>query len=111
MYGGPGGGVLILLLLAVFAVRVQTPPGTIAIQTDQPEIVGALITVDDQHRATLSAGTELEPIEFKVDEREHTLTVTKDGFRTLTHNFSVKAGASQAMSVRLEPTDADSAAP
>ena len=109
-YGGLVGGAVVLLV-AVLAFRGQTPPGMILIQSDQPEIVGALITVDEQHKVMLSAGTEREPLEFEVDEREHTLKVTKDGFQTLTHKFSVKAGASQSMTVRLEPTGVDSAAP
>ncbi|MDA1230462.1 MAG: serine/threonine-protein kinase [Planctomycetota bacterium] len=82
MYGGIGGGVIVLALLASIIFRVKTPMGTIVIETDQPEIAGAVITVDEQQMITLVAGKDQEPIEIKADDVEHTLRVTKGGFQT-----------------------------
>ena len=102
LYGGLAGGAAILALLAVILLRVKTPIGTIVIETDQPEIVGAVITVDEQQKITLETGDGQNPIEFQADEKEHTLKVTKGGFETFTQKFTVKAGESQTITVRLE---------
>ncbi len=101
LYGGVGG-LAILALLAVIVLRVKTPFGTIIIETSQPEIAGAVINVDEQQAVTLETGEGEEPIKVQADEQEHTLKVTKRGFQTFTHKFTVKAGDSQTITVRLE---------
>ncbi len=102
-YVGLVGGAGILALLAVILLRIKTPIGTIVIETDQPEIAGAVITVDEQQKITLETGDGQNPIEFHADEKEHTLKVTKGGFETFTQKFTIKAGESQTITVRLEP--------
>lgn len=84
-------------------LQVKTPIGTLVIETDQPEIAGAVITVDEQQKITLETGYGQNPIEFQADEKEHTLKVTKGGFETFTQKFTIKAGESQTITVRLEP--------
>lgn len=103
LYGGLGGGAALLIALAVIFFRVQTPIGTIVIETDQADIAGAVVTIDEQQMITLVAGDDQQPIEIRADEREHTLRVRKGGFSTLTQKFTLKAGESQTITVRLEP--------
>ena len=110
VYGGLGGGAALLALLAVILLRVKTPIGTIMIETDQPEIAGAVITVDEQQKITLETGNGQKPIEFQADEKEHTLKVTKGGFETFTQKFTIKAGELQTITVRLEPYESAVAA-
>ena len=45
IYGGLAGGAA-LVLLAVLVFRLKTPTGTIIIEADQPDIAGAVISVD-----------------------------------------------------------------
>ena len=106
LYGGFGGGAALLIALAVIIFRVKTPIGTIVIETDQADIAGAVVTIDEQQMITLVAGDDQQPIEIRADEREHTLRVRKGGFETLTQKFTLKAGESQTITVRLEPTAA-----
>jgi serine/threonine protein kinase/formylglycine-generating enzyme required for sulfatase activity len=103
IYGGLAGGAA-LVLLAVLVFRLKTPTGTIIIEADQPDIVGAVISVDEKQTITLETGNGQEPIEIRADEKEHTLKVTKGGFESFTQKFRVKAGATQTITVRLEPT-------
>lgn len=103
LYTGLGCGAVLLAFLAVTVFRVKTPIGTIVIETRQPEIAGAVISVDETQRVTLETGDGAEPIEILADEKEHTLKVTKGGFETFTQTFSVKAGDSQTITVRLDP--------
>jgi len=102
-YGGLAGGAA-LVLLAVLVFRLKTPTGTIIIEADQPDIAGAVISVDEKQTITLETGNGQEPIEIRADEKEHTLKVTKGGFESFTQKFRVKAGATQIITVRLEPT-------
>lgn len=101
-YGGLAGGAA-LVLLAVLVFRLKTPTGTIIIEADQPDIAGAVISVDEKQTITLETGNGQEPIEIRADEKEHTLKVTKGGFESFTQKFRVKAGATQTITVRLEP--------
>lgn len=91
------------MLLAVLVFRLKTPTGTIIIEADQPDIAGAVISVDEKQTITLETGNGQEPIEIRADEKEHTLKVTKGGFESFTQKFRVKAGATQTITVRLEP--------
>jgi serine/threonine protein kinase len=102
IYGGLAGGAA-LVLLAVLVFRLKTPTGTIIIEADQPDIAGAVISVDEKQTITLETGNGQEPIEIRADEKEHTLKVTKGGFESFTQKFRVKAGATQTITVRLEP--------
>jgi formylglycine-generating enzyme required for sulfatase activity len=104
IYGGLAGGAA-LVLLAVLVFRLKTPTGTIIIEADQPDIAGAVISVDEKQTITLETGNGQEPIEIRADEKEHTLKVTKGGFESFTQKFRVKAGATQTITVRLEPAD------
>ena len=61
LFGGIGGAA-ILVLLAVVALRVKTPTGTIGNETIPPEITGAVITVDEQQKLPLETGDGQEPM-------------------------------------------------
>jgi PEGA domain-containing protein len=92
-----------LITLAIL-LQVKTPIGTIVVEVDQPEIKGAVVSVDGQQKITITPSDKQEPIEVTADEKEHTLKVVKEGFETLTEKFIIKAGQSQTIRVRLERT-------
>lgn len=92
-----------LILLAGIIFKVDTSAGTIILEIDQPELAGAVVSVDDQQKITIKTGEGTEPIEVVADEKTHTLKVTKGGFETFTKQFTVKAGGKETIRVRLEP--------
>ncbi|WP_298866587.1 LamG-like jellyroll fold domain-containing protein [uncultured Gimesia sp.] len=92
-----------LILLAGIVLKVDTAAGTIILEIDQPELAGAVVSVDDQQKITIKTGEGTEPIEVVADEKTHTLQVTKGGFETFTKQFTVKAGGKETIKVRLEP--------
>ena len=89
----------VLLLSAMTVFRVQTKAGTVVVEIDQ---AGAEISVDG-NRITLTSPKDKEPIKIDVDEGAHQLKVTKGGFETVTKQFSLKAGETDTIKVRLEP--------
>lgn len=84
-------------------LKVETPEGTIVLEIDQPELIGAVVSVDGEKKITIQTGEGQEPIEVSADEKKHTLKVVKGGFETFTKEFMVKAGGKQIIEVRLEP--------
>ena len=58
-----------MVLLAVLIFRLKTPTGTIIIEADQPDIAGAVISVDEKQTITLEIGNGQEPIEIRADEK------------------------------------------
>ncbi len=92
-----------LVLIAGIVFKIDTPAGTIILEVDQPELAGAVVSVDEQQKITIKTGKGTEPIEVVADEKTHTLQVTKGGFETFTKQFTVKAGGKETIKVRLEP--------
>ncbi|MDF1747208.1 MAG: protein kinase, partial [Gimesia sp.] len=90
-----------LILLAGIFNPVDTSEGTIVLDIDQPELAGAVVSVDDQKKTTIKTGSGTEPI--TVEAGKKTLTVAKGGFETFTKQFTVKAGGKEAIKVRLVP--------
>ena len=91
------------LLYAGIFLRVTTRSGTIVVEVDQPELAGAVVSVDGQQKITIQTPGSAEPIEIRADEQQHTLRVVKGGFETFTKQFTVKSGKSETVRVRLEP--------
>ncbi|QDU15061.1 Serine/threonine-protein kinase PknB [Gimesia maris] len=92
-----------LILLAGIFITVDTAEGTIVLEIDQPELAGAVVTVDDQQKITIKTGEGKELITVEADKETHTLKVTKGGFETFTKQFTVKAGGKETIKVRLVP--------
>ena len=103
--GGIIAGVVLasLILIAGIVFKIDTPAGTIILDIDQPELAGAVVSVDDQQKITINTGKGTEPIEVVADEKTHTLQVTKGGFETFTKQFTVKSGGKETIEVRLMP--------
>jgi hypothetical protein len=104
------GVVVALAVIGIFGMwysgiflKVDTSAGTIIVEIDQPELAGAVVSVDGKRKITITTGEGKEPIEIVADEKMHTLRVTKGGFETFTKQFTVKAGGKQAIKVRLVP--------
>lgn len=91
---------LVALLAGIF-LRVDAPAGTIVLEIDQPEAIGAVVTVDGVKKITVKSDGE-EPIEITADEKQHTLKVTKGGFETFTTEFSIGKGEKKNIRVALE---------
>ncbi|QDT24390.1 protein kinase domain-containing protein [Gimesia chilikensis] len=104
--GGIIAGVVLasLVLIAGIIFKIDTPSGTIVLEVDQPELAGAVVSVDEQKKITIKTGEGKEPIEVVADEKTHTLQVTKGGFETFTKQFTVKAGGKETIKVRLMPS-------
>lgn len=109
---GRWGGIAICLLgLAGFGLawasgiifKVETSAGTIVLEMDQPELAGAVVSVDGEKKITIETGEGKEPIEVIADKDTHTLNVTKGGFETFVKQFTIKSGGEQTIQVRLEP--------
>ena len=106
---GKRGGIIagavlaLLILLAGIILKVDTSAGTIILEIDQPELAGAVVSVDDQQKITIKTGEGKEPIEVVGDEKTHTLKVTKGGFEAFVKQFTVKAGGKETIKVRLVP--------
>jgi serine/threonine protein kinase/WD40 repeat protein len=94
------------LALAGVLLQIATPVGTIVLEVDQPELVGAVVTVDDKQSITIKTKDSSEPIKVAADEKQHLLKVEKGGFATFTHAFTVQSGKTQTIRVRLQPLQA-----
>ena len=68
------------------------------VEVDQPD---AQVCVDGREIEVRLAG-EKGPIEIKVTEGTHELKVKKDGFETITRDFSYHKGDKVVVQVRLE---------
>ncbi len=84
-------------------LKVETPAGTIVLEMDQPELSGAVVSVDGDQKLTIQTGAGKEPIVVTADEKTHTLKVAKGGFETFVETFTVKAGGQQTIKVHLDP--------
>jgi hypothetical protein len=90
-------GLIVLLSLTVF--RVKTKLATVLVEIDQ---AGAEVSVDGKS-LTINRPGDREPVRIDLNEGSHHLRVTKGGFETFTTQFSLKAGATETIRVRLEP--------
>ena len=88
---------LVLLFGVVFSIR--TPEGTLVVTVNEPD---AEISVDDG-KITLQSPDDNEPVTVEVVEGEHTLSVSKGGFRTYTKTFSIVSRGREALHVELLP--------
>src|SRR5262249_45940385 len=79
------------LTFAGIVFRVTTPVGTVIVEIDQPEVIGAEVSVDSEYKITIKTKNSQEPINVSADEKQHTLKVEKGGFETFTRQFTVKA--------------------
>ena len=89
----------VALVLSVVVLKLKTPVGTLVIEVDQP---GAEVSVDND-KFTITTAPDKSPVEIRVDEGEHALVVTKDGFESVTRKFAIKSGQKEILRVHLEP--------
>ncbi len=104
------GCLAVLLLAAGLIIKLQTPAGTVVLEIDQPELVGAVVTIDGEKKITIKTGKGNETIEVKPDEKRHKLEVTMAGFKTFTEGFTFDTGNKQTIKVRLEKEAASNGA-
>ena len=86
----PGGGAIEIRA----ALKARADTGSVAVRAF-PE--GALVSIDDNP-------VGMAPIETKVHPGEHTVVVTKDGYRPERIPFAVAAGERREMTARLSAT-------
>jgi len=96
--GSVAAGVAFVLLLLGVVLMIKTPEGTIVVRVNQPD---AEVSVDGG-KITLKAVGE-EPVQIEVPQGEHTLNVTKGGFRTHTETFTIESGGREVFNVTLVP--------
>ena len=89
-------GVALVVFGAVICMK--TPRGTIIVRVNQSD---AEVLVDGG-KITLEAAGQ-QPVETEVADGEHTLKVTKGGFRTHTEKFTIKSGSREVFQVTLVP--------
>ncbi|HEX4132145.1 MAG TPA: protein kinase, partial [Pirellulales bacterium] len=80
--------------------KVKTSAGTVVIEVNQP---GAAVVLDRNDRLILKPAGGGERVEMVVEAGKHELTVTKGGFKTYTHEFTINDGQPNQISVHLEP--------
>lgn len=104
------GGLAATLIVLGIVISVRTPVGTIVLEMDQAGIAGAVVTVDGRNKITIRTGVGEEPIEVTADEKKHLLKVSKGGFETFTHEFTMRKGKNAPIQLRLVPIGATVAA-
>ncbi len=104
-WGLIAGGLFGLLLLAGLIIKLQTPAGTVVLEIDQPELIGAVVTVDGEKKITIKTGKGNETIEIRPDGKRHELEIKLAGFKTFAREFTFETGNKQSIKVRLEPLD------
>ena len=90
--------VVVAMLLAIVAIRINTPHGTILVEVNQPD---AEISVDGGW-ITLKSPSLREPIEIRATEGKHKLEVRKEGYKLFTDTFVIREGVTPKITVRLE---------
>ena len=81
------------LALAGIFLQVSTPIGTIVLEIDQPELAGAVVSVDGQQKITIKTADSPEPIEVKADEKQHTLRSDQRGLSDVYQSSSSSSRA------------------
>lgn len=104
-WGLIAGGLFGLVLLLGLIIKLQTPAGTVVLEIDQPELIGAVVTIDGEKKITIKTGKDKEIIEITPDEKRHELEVKLAGFKTFTKEFTFDTGNKQTIKVRLEPVE------
>jgi WD40 repeat protein len=92
-----GVGLVAIVLLACVLLTVRTSKGKVVIDIDQS---GAEVFVDGE-RIQIHLAGEKAPIEITVKEGEHELLVKKDGFETVTREFTYRKGKDTPVKVRM----------
>ncbi|MFI4849351.1 MAG: protein kinase [Gimesia chilikensis] len=93
----------LIVVLAGLLIILETPAGTVILDIDQPELLGATVMIDNEMKTTIQRKQGLQPIEIVPDEKRHQLKVKMDGFETFTREFTFETGNQQTIQVRLEP--------
>lgn len=92
-------GVAAMLLLAGLIVELHTPRGELILQVDQQDaevvIDGGKITI-----TTLGAS---EPVDVRLQDGKHELTVNKRGFQTHAETFTLESDGHKLLTVTLVP--------
>ena len=96
------GCLAVLLLAAGLIIKLSTPAGTVILEIDQPELIGAVVTIDGDKKITIQTGKGNETIEVTPDGERHELEVKLAGFKTFTKGFSFETGNKQTITVRLD---------
>lgn len=95
----------LVLVLAGLIIKLQTPAGTIVLEIDQPEIVGAQVLIDGNKSITIKTGKGTEAIQVKPDNEHHKLEIQMAGFKTFTEHFTYDTGNNKTIKVTLVPLD------
>ncbi|MHB8974914.1 MAG: protein kinase domain-containing protein [Pirellulaceae bacterium] len=90
------------LVVAGIILKIKTSGGTIVLECNQPELDGAVVTVDGEEKITIKMDDKTEPITIKVDKGRRKLEVVKGGFKTFTDEFEIGGGERKPITVRLE---------
>lgn len=93
----------LVVVLAGLIITLQTPAGTIILEIDQPEIVGAQVLIDGNKSITIKTGKGTEAIQVKPDKERHKLEVQLAGFKTFTETFTYDNGNNKKIKVTLVP--------
>jgi WD40 repeat protein len=81
------------------AIRVETPKGTLVIETDDPDVE----VVVKQNGAKLFDKTSKREIELKVGDYEIELAEAKDGLHLTTKKFTITKDGKETVRVKLDP--------
>jgi WD40 repeat protein/serine/threonine protein kinase len=92
-----------VVLLAGLIIQLSTPAGMVILEVDQPELIGAVVTIDGEKRITIKTGKGQEAINIRPDAKRHELEVTIAGFKTFAKDFTFETGNRQTIRVRSEP--------
>jgi formylglycine-generating enzyme required for sulfatase activity len=93
------GGLVALGLLSLVVLTFRTAEGPVVVEIDQKD---AQVFVDGR-QITIQVPGDMRPIEITVDERKHELLVKKDGFESVTREFSYRKGKAEPIRVTLKP--------
>jgi formylglycine-generating enzyme required for sulfatase activity len=93
-------GLVAVGLLSLVVLTSRTAGGKVVVEIDQKD---AQVFVDGK-RITTQVPGDMKPIEITVGEGKHELLVQKDGFESVTREFSYRKGQAEPIRVTLKPT-------
>ena len=97
IYNLVAAGIAFVALLLTITIIIRTPKGTLIVEVSEP---GAKIEVDGEE-VTITTPDDKERVKVRVADGEHTLKISKGGFRTYTRQFTIESGGKESISVEL----------
>ena len=99
--------IFVLLYLTGVIFKGEDPSGgTVVLEIDQPELLGAEVFIDGEKKITITKA-DGRPVRIKVDTTSGKIEVRKPGFQTFTKEYSFASGGEENIYVMLISRDGE----